>query len=65
MSDAPRMDVETAHRKVVDGEALLICAYEDEERCQSVRLEGSIMMKDLMEQLPWLPREQELIFYCA
>jgi hypothetical protein len=65
MSDAPRMDVQTAHQKVVDGEALLICAYEDDERCQSIRLEGSIMMKDLMEQLPWLPREQEFIFYCA
>jgi hypothetical protein len=65
MPDAPRIDVTAAHQKVGDGQALLICAYEDEERCHAIRLEGSILMRDLIEQLPWLPREQELIFYCA
>ena len=65
MNDGSRIDVETAHRKVVDREALLVCAYEDEERCKSIRLEGSILMRDLIEQLPWMPRDQELIFYCT
>lgn len=65
MNDVPRIDVATAHQKAADGEALLICAYEDEKRCQPIRLENSIVMRELMEQLPWLPREQELIFYCA
>jgi len=65
MSEAPRISVEEAHRKTNAGEALLICAYEDESRCEPIHLEGSITMSDLNQRLPRLPKEQQLIFYCA
>ena len=65
MTEAPRIDVKSAHRMVTDRQALLICAYEDERKCQPIRLEHSILMRDLIEQLPWIPKDQRLIFYCT
>ena len=65
MSEAPRISVEEAHRKANAGEALLICAYEDESRCEPIHLENSLTISDLKEQLPRLGKEQQLIFYCT
>ena len=65
MSEAPRISVEEAHRKTNAGEALLICAYEDESRCEPIHLEGGITMSELKEQLPRMRKEQQLIFYCT
>lgn len=65
MTEAPRIDVEAAHHKVVAEEALLVCAYEDESRCERIRLDGSLTMSDLQQLLAWLPKSQELIFYCS
>lgn len=63
--DVPRITPDEAHRKVESGEAILVCAYEDEEKCRQMHLEGAIHMQELQEKLPSLPREKELIFYCA
>ena len=63
--DVPRIDVDEARRKVAGGEALLVCGYEDEGKCARIRLEGSITLSELQARLPSLPKEQELIFYCA
>jgi hypothetical protein len=42
----------------------LVCAYDD-ERCRSVQIPGSITLRELNERLPSLPKDQELVFYCA
>lgn len=65
MADVPRIGVPEARRKVEAGEALLICAYPEEAKCRSMRLEGSITLSELQSRLPSLPKNQELIFYCA
>lgn len=65
MIEAPRIDVESAYHKATDGEALLICAYEDVSRCEHIRLDGSLTMNDLLDLLAWLPKDKELIFYCS
>lgn len=65
MADIPRIDVDTARRKVRDGQALLVCAYEDPARCRSMALEGSLDLQAFQAQLPSLSPERELIFYCA
>jgi hypothetical protein len=44
---------------------LLVCAYEDEDRCRLLRLEGSLTLGELRSRLPELPLDQEMIFYCA
>lgn len=64
-SDVRRIDVEEARRAVESGRALLVCAYEDEAKCRSIRLEGSLTLSQLQARLPAFPKDQELIFYCA
>lgn len=65
MAEVERISVEDARPKVQNGRALLVCAYDDEAKCASIRLEGSIIMRELRQMLPSLPKEQELILYCA
>jgi hypothetical protein len=64
-AEAPRISVEEARRKMASGEALLICAYPDEAKCEGNRLAGSITLSELGARLPTLGKDQELIFYCA
>jgi hypothetical protein len=59
---AERIDVEAA-RQHVGGGAWLVCAYEDDQKCAQLALEGSIPLSALQQRN--VPRDQELIFYCA
>ncbi len=43
---------------------LLVCAYDDPEKCRRYRIEGAISLAELKTREP-LAAEQELIFYCA
>ena len=62
---ADRIDVEEARRRVSRGGALLVCAYADESRCERIRLEGSISLAQLEGLVETLPRNREIVFYCA
>ena len=59
-----RVRVEEARGAVEAGRALLVCAYDD-ARCARIRLQGSITARELEQRAASLPRDQELIFYCA
>ena len=61
----PRIDVQDARRKVAMGDALLVCAYGDDVKCKQLELEGSITLSELESRLPSLPKDTEIIFYCA
>jgi hypothetical protein len=51
--------------KVEDGAALLVCAYEDEEKFRRMHLEGAISYADFTSRLPSLSKDREIIFYCG
>lgn len=53
---------EQAHRDVQAG-AMLVCAYDDPEKCQKYMLEGAVSLADFQSREASLPRESELIFY--
>jgi hypothetical protein len=61
----PRIAVDEARRRVLAGDALLVCAYQDEAKCARMKLDGSITVAQLESRLPRLGRDRELIFYCA
>lgn len=63
MTDVPRIDVHEARRRVQAGKA--VCAYDDEAKCDALRLEGAISLGELLPRLGSLPHDQELILYCA
>ena len=65
MADIERISVEDAHRKVAANQALLVCAYEDDAKCRMVNLEGSISLTSFQSKAASLPKDQEIIFFCA
>lgn len=65
MADIERISVEDAHRKTGANQALLVCAYEDEAKCRAISLEGSISLTDFQTRAASLPKNQEIIFFCA
>jgi len=65
MAEIARINVEEAHKKVAAGQALLVCAYEDEAKCRTFNLEGSIPLSSFKSRAGSLPKSQQIIFYCA
>ena len=65
MSNAKRIYPEDARSRVIKGEALLVCAYDSEEKFSANHLEGAISRADFLSRLSSLPKDKELIFYCG
>ncbi len=60
-----RISPEEAHEKVESGKCTLVCAYEDEQKCKLMSLEGAISLAEFKRGLPSLSRDKEIVFYCA
>jgi hypothetical protein len=65
VTDVPRISVEEARQKTLSGESLFVCAYEDDEQFNKLRLDKGISLKEFESKLPDISKEQEIIFYCA
>ena len=65
MSEVMRIQVSIARKKVIDRQALLVCAYDDETKFKRVQLEGAISLSDFQSRLGTLTPDQEIIFYCG
>lgn len=65
MAHAARISARDARKAIRRNGALLVCAYDDQEKCDDVKLDGSISYPELERRLGEVDREQELIFYCA
>jgi hypothetical protein len=65
MADVERISAEDARRQVDAKRALLVCAYEDEARCRTINLEGSMSLTSFQSRVASLPKTQQIIFYCA
>ena len=65
MTDVARISVQEARQKTASGQAMLICAYDDEEKCNKINLQGATTLKRLEALQASLPKNRELIFYCA
>lgn len=65
MEVTPRITPQQARERVQSGQALLICAYDDEEKFKALHLENALSLKQFREIQSGVPKEKELIFYCA
>ena len=65
MPEVPRISVKEAREKATSRRALLVCGYEDEEKCNKMKLEGAMSLVRFQATLPSFSRNQEIIFYCA
>jgi hypothetical protein len=65
MAEIVCVSPEEIHSWVKSGASLLVCAYDSEETFRSMRLEGGISLNDLRSRISQVPKDQEIIFYCA
>jgi hypothetical protein len=65
MAEVPRVNTLDARRRVQQGQALLVCAYDDDAKCSHMRLEDAITIGELRGRLSSLPKDREIILYCA
>ena len=65
MTAPERIGAEEVHKKLKAGTAILVCAYEDDEKFKTYALEGAISFNEFKSRLPSLSKDQEIAFYCA
>ncbi len=65
MTEQTRILPQTVREDVTSGQALFVCAYDDEDKFKANHLEGAISLSDFRSRLSSLPKDQEIIFYCA
>ncbi len=63
MTEPIRAKPEEIYQKVISGEAILVCAYNDEEEYKRINLEGSISLAEFYSKLPQYSKDQEIIFF--
>jgi hypothetical protein len=63
MSEPIRISAEEARAKVSSRQAILVCAYEDEEKFIKAHLEGAISLNEFKKRITSWSKEQEIIFY--
>lgn len=61
----PRISPTEAFSRVKTGQSLLVCAYASDEHCKTMHLAGALLQSAFLAEVPTLPKDQEIIFYCA
>ena len=65
MDEPRRVTPQEIYPRVQSGETLLVCAYDDDAKFQRLRLKGAISLAELKSRWPTLPKDREIVFYCA
>ena len=65
MTEIMRVAPKEIYPRVKSGASLLVCAYDSEENFRSMILEGAISLNEFKARVSQLPKDQEIIFYCA
>ncbi len=60
-----RLAADAVHERMTKGDALLVCAYENDVVFKAAKLEGAISIQDFRARLSKLRLAQEIIFYCS
>ncbi len=63
MSDIERVSPERVREEVHLGHALLVCAYDNDDKYGKMRLDGSIALSKFKSELSALSKTKEIIFY--
>jgi hypothetical protein len=62
---AGRVSVAEARKRLSSSDALVVCAYEDQDKCEKIRLAGALTYNELKAMETSLSTARELIFYCG
>lgn len=62
---AERIKPKEARAHLDSGEAILVCAYDEVGKCRANHIDGAITFQEFKSRSRTLPKDQEIIFYCA
>jgi hypothetical protein len=65
MAEPVRISSEETRKRVLSGAAILVCAYDDDEKFKRNQLEGATSFDEFKARTAKLSKGQEIIFYCA
>ena len=65
MAKAEKIGPKEARQHMDDNDALLVCAYDDQEKFENNHLEGAMSLSEFKSHAGSLSKDRELIFYCA
>ena len=61
-----RIDPQQAHAHLeADTGTLLVCAYDSEKQFQQNQLEGAIALEEFLSRADSIPKDREIVLYCA
>ena len=63
MSDIERITPERVREKIQSGDALLVCAYDDDDKFERTRLDGSIALSEFRSGISAVPKDREIVFF--
>ena len=64
MAKPKRVTAKETREKVTSSEALLVCAYVEDDKFRTMHLEGATSYSEFKKKVATIPKEQEIIFYC-
>lgn len=60
-----RISAPDVRRKVMKKSALLVCAYDDDNKFRDFHLGGAISLNEFKSTIDGMEKSQEIFFYCA
>lgn len=63
MSAPKRVSAKEVHGKLQSGQALLVCAYENDVKFRQAALDGAVSFSEFERRKTSLPRDLEVVFY--
>ena len=60
-----RIAAPEVREKIIDESALLVCAYDDNNKFQQFHLDGAISLNEFKSEINGLKKDHEIFFYCA
>jgi rhodanese-related sulfurtransferase len=62
---AQRISVQEARDHLAANGTLLVCAYDSDEKFRQNQIDGAIPLSEFQAREAALPKDREIIFYCA
>jgi len=60
-----RVSAQEVREKTHSGDAMLVCAYDDDAKCKEFNLEDSMTLTKFKSASEEMDKSKEVFFYCA
>lgn len=65
MNKPKGIDPTQAREKARSGQASLVCAYDDDQRCRGILLDGAVTLSQFQASTDQTDKDREIILFCA